>query len=213
MAQELIEGEGPRTLLLAHGAGAPMDSPYMDLLAAGLAEQRIRVVRFEFEYMRKRREDGRKRPPPRAEKLEGEFSAVIDRHAGASGPVYIGGKSMGGRIASVLASRADDRIAGCVCFGYPFHPPGKADRWRTAHFNDFTVPVLINQGTRDPFGRKDEVQAHLTGDGPVVIHWLDDGEHDFRPRKSTGTTQEDLIELAARQTAAWMDGRNGSGEV
>lgn len=213
MAEVMIDGEGARTLLLAHGAGAPMDSPFMDQLAMALAEQGIRVVRFEFGYMRKRREDGKKRPPPKADKLEGEFSAVIDRYANESGPLYIGGKSMGGRIASVLASRADDRIAGCACFGYPFHPPGKPDRWRTDHFTDFTVPVLINQGTRDPFGRQDEVQAHLAGDVPVTLHWLDDGEHDFRPRKSTGTTQAELIEQAARQTVTWMDGPATSKEI
>lgn len=203
MFEELINGSGPHVLLLAHGAGAPMDSPYMDLLADGLATHGIQVVRFEFDYMQRRRADGKKRPPPKAEKLLGEFRRKIDHYTDA-GHLFIGGKSMGGRMASLIAASQSPPVAGCICFGYPFHPPGKPDRWRTDHFTDFSVPVMIQQGTRDPFGRKDEVVAHFDGKPPVALHWLDDGEHDFKPRKASGTDQEDLIEQAARSAAEWM---------
>lgn len=207
MAGDIIIGEGQQVLLLAHGAGAPMDSPFMDQLAHALSKKGIRVVRFEFEYMDRRRVDGKKRPPPRADKLLAEFEAKVGRYTEASSSLFVGGKSMGGRIASMLASDGDERVNGCVCFGYPFHPPGKPDRWRTDHFSSPASPILIQQGTRDPFGRREEVLSHFAGGQPVDIDWLDDGEHDLKPRKASGMSQSDLIERAAGNAAKWMTRR------
>lgn len=204
MAQEIVTGEGQQTLLLAHGAGAPMDSPFMTMLAEALGRRGVRVVRFEFSYMNQRRQDGKKRPPPKAEKLVGEFDARIEACAADSKPLFVGGKSMGGRIASLLTRHADARLSGCICFGYPFHPPGKPDRWRTEHLAEPAMPVLIEQGTRDPFGRQDEVLAHFEAGLPFDLNWLEDGEHDFKPRKASGFTQADLIDKAAQQAAKWM---------
>ncbi|WP_148863070.1 alpha/beta family hydrolase [Marinobacter fonticola] len=203
MTDIVSSGIGNNVVLLAHGAGAPMDSAFMDQLAEALAGQEIKVVRFEFEYMRRRREDGKKRPPTKADTLIAEFRQKIEQYAGGAENLFIGGKSLGGRMASLIA--ADQApVSGCVCFGYPFHPPGKLDRWRTEHFERFSVPVLIQQGTRDPFGRQDEVHRHFGGEPPVAINWLEDGEHDFKPRKVSGLTQEGLIEQAARNAAKWM---------
>lgn len=184
-----------------------MDSPFMNLLANALANRGIRVVRFEFEYMHRRRIDGKKRPPPKAEKLLGELEAKVGQYAEEAASLFVGGKSMGGRIASMLASDGNERVTGCVCFGYPFHPPGKPDRWRTDHFSSLASPILIQQGTRDPFGRRDEVLSHFAGGQPVDIDWLEDGEHDLKPRKASGLSQSDLIERAAENAAAWMTAR------
>lgn len=188
-------------LLLAHGAGAPSDSPFMEALAARLSEKGVTVVRFEFPYMQKRREDGRKRPPDRAEKLLAYFSEVIERQRSEllqGQSLFIGGKSMGGRMASLLAAdpSMEGRFQGVLCFGYPFHPPGKLDRWRTDHFGQLWCPVTIQQGTRDAFGKPDEVAVQMLPDA-VSVNWLEGGNHDFLPPKKSPFSQDQLIEQAA----------------
>ena len=134
----------PITILLAHGAGAPMDSPAMTLVTQVLAENGLRVARFEFAYMAARRTDAGRKPPPRADKLLGEYHAAIAALE-AEGPLVIGGKSMGGRVASMIADEcvSADRITGLLCIGYPFHPPAKADNLRTAHLEHLHTPTLI----------------------------------------------------------------------
>ena len=138
---------GPSTanliLLLAHGAGAPMDSPWMNSFAERLAAKDIRTARFEFAYMAGRRTGARK-PPPRAETLTGEYRAAVEALA-ATGKLIIGGKSMGGRVASMLADElfTDGKIVGLVCLGYPFHPPGSPEKPRTAHLKTLKAPALI----------------------------------------------------------------------
>lgn len=203
-------GQAP-VLLLAHGAGAPADSPFMDRLAADLVTQGVTVWRFEFPYMQKRREDGRKRPPDRQERLLEYFSGVIIDARDRLPPgrrLVIGGKSMGGRMATLIASDPEMRAScsGVVCFGYPFHPPGKPDRWRTDHFADLWCPVSILQGTRDPFGKPAEVTERLEGQSswPVRVHWLDGGNHDFLPPKKLAVTQPQLIHEAAKLTAEFI---------
>lgn len=196
-------------LLLAHGAGAPADSGFMVALAEALARHGVTVVRFEFPYMQKRREDGRKRPPDRAEKLLSSFQDEISRvreRMSADQVLFIGGKSMGGRMASLLASdpECQGQFAGAVCFGYPFHPPGKPEKVRTSHFCDFWAPVCILQGTRDPFGKPEEVAELVAPDLPVEIHWLDGGNHDFTPLKRSGLSQQALIEQAALIASEYM---------
>lgn len=199
-------------LVLAHGAGAPADSPFMELLTAALSAQGVTTVRFEFPYMEKRRQDGKKRPPDRQPILLGHFRAVIeearagvDRQAG----VFVGGKSMGGRMASILAAEPgiDDSVRGAVCFGYPFHPPGKNDRWRTDHFQSLCRPIQIIQGTRDPFGRQAEVEARdLDALDNVNLAWLEGGDHDYRPLARQSESREDLIQQAAAMAARFMTG-------
>ena len=181
----------PGTLLLAHGAGAPMDSAFMEHLAADIAAAGLKVARFEFPYMAAQREDGRKRPPNRMPVL---LDAFREACAQCEGPVYVAGKSMGGRVASMLADELGARAA--VCFGYPFHPPRKPEKTRTAHLLAIETPTLIIQGTRDPFGKPDEVSGYGLG-ARVAVHWLDTGDHDFMPLKSSGQTQQQLISQAA----------------
>src|SRR5690606_2744544 len=134
------------TLLLAHGSGAPMDSPAMNAATTALAAEGLRVARFEFGYMAARRTEGSRRPPPKAETLNPEFCAAV-AELGATGKLVIGGKSMGGRVASMVADGlyAEGRIAGLLCLGYPFHPPEKPAQLRTAHLTTLRVPTLICQ--------------------------------------------------------------------
>ena len=194
----------PATVLLAHGAGAPMDSPAMAAIAKTLAEAGLRVARFEFAYMAARR-DGARKPPPRAEALLPEYRAAIDALS-VVGPLVIGGKSMGGRVASMLADEAfaERRIAGLFCLGYPFHPPGQPEKLRTAHLETLRTPALICQGTRDPFGTRDEVAAYRLSPS-IEILWLEDGDHDLKPRKSiSGFSAADHLATMADATARWI---------
>jgi len=186
------------TILLAHGAGAAMDSEWMNGFAEALAAMGLRVVRFEFAYMAARR-DGQRKPPPKAEKLMDEYRMAVAALQ-AKGPLIIGGKSMGGRVASLVAEDlfAAGSVAGFACLGYPFHPPGQPEKLRTEHLYGLTLPALICQGTRDVFGNRDEVAAYRLKK-PVALHWLEDGDHDFRPRKAISgrTMAQNLAEAVA----------------
>lgn len=196
--------EAAVTVVLAHGAGAPMDSASMDRMATALATVGLRIARFEFGYMAARRNSGARRPPPRAEALKGEYLAAVDALQ-IKGPLVIGGKSMGGRVASMIADQlhASSRIAGLLCLGYPFHPVGKPDQLRTAQLATMQTPALIVQGTRDPFGTRDEVATYKLSKA-VELFWLDDGDHDLVPRKSvSGFTAADHLAAMADHVAKW----------
>ncbi|WP_121067936.1 alpha/beta family hydrolase [Chachezhania antarctica] len=203
----LLNGDEPGrpTFLLAHGAGAAMDTPCMTLVAERLADRGLRVARFEFAYMADRRTGGPKRPPPKVELLAGEYRAAIDALP-HDGPLFIGGKSMGGRVASLIADGMGDRIAGLICLGYPFHPQGKPDKLRTDHLANLQMPTLICQGTRDPFGTREEVAGYALSDR-ITFHWLEDGDHDLKPcKRVTGLGLDDHLSTAADAIARWTRG-------
>ena len=188
------------TLLLAHGAGAPMDSAFMERVAGGLAEGGMRVVRFEFPYMARRRLDGRKRPPDREDVLLDTWREVIGQF-GEAKRLAVGGKSMGGRMASMVA---DEVGAGAlVCFGYPFHPPGRPGKTRTAHLESLRTPALVVQGTRDPFGTRAEVEGYRLS-GSIRLHWIEDGDHDLKPGRASGRRHDGAIEEATRAAADFL---------
>ena len=192
------------TILLAHGAGAPMDSMSMNATAKALADAGFRVARFEFDYMASRRTSDSRKPPPRAETLIPQYKAAI-AEIGVNGHLVIGGKSMGGRVASMAADElyAAGKIAGLLCLGYPFHPPAKPQQLRTAHLADLKTPTLICQGTRDEFGTRDEVSAYALSDR-IEIVWLEDGDHDLKPRKSvSGYSAADHLRTVAKAIAEW----------
>lgn len=195
--------EATATILLAHGAGAAMDSPGMTMIAEALANAGLAVARFEFAYMAARRE-GNRRPPPRAERVMPEYVAAVEA-LDATGPLIIGGKSMGGRVASMVADDLHEagRIAGLLCLGYPFHPQNKPEALRTAHLKDLKTPTLIFQGTRDPFGTEDEVPGYDLSPA-ITLHWLPDGDHDLKPRKRlSGFSHADHMARMARTAADW----------
>jgi uncharacterized protein len=202
----LIDGpdRAKHTILLAHGAGGPMDSPAMTAAANTLAASGFRVARFEFDYMARRRSSAGRRPPPRAETLCPEYLAAIDALK-AKGPLIIGGKSMGGRIASMIADdlHAAGRIIGLLCLGYPFHPIGKPEQLRTAQLAKMKTPALIVQGTRDPFGSREEVATYALSK-TIEILWLEDGDHDLKPRKRiSGFSAADHLRTVGETVAAW----------
>ena len=191
----------PLTVLLAHGAGAGMDSPFMATMAAGIAKAaKLRVARFEFPYMAAKRKDKKKRPPDRSDKLLESFRAAIEALGGAH-KVVIGGKSMGGRMASLIAE--DAGVRGLICLGYPFHPPGKPETMRTTHLLRMRMPALIVQGTRDPFGGADEVRA-ISFPPNLHIHWIGDGDPSFKPRKASGRTQDETLNEATDAVAGYL---------
>jgi hypothetical protein len=195
-------GDAATTLLLAHGAGAPMDSPAMTAVAGALARAGLRVARFEFGYMAARR-SGQRRPPPRAETLIPEYRAAVAALGAAR--LVIGGRSMGGRVASMLADALHEAgtVSGLLCLGYPFHPPGKPEQLRTGHLAALATPALICQGTRDPFGNRDEV-AGFALSPRIEILWLEDGDHDLKPRKRiSGYSVADHLATVGVAAAAW----------
>jgi len=193
----------PARLLCAHGAGAGMQTPFLETTSALLAEREVAVFRFEFAYMAARRESGSKRPPPRAEKLVDEYRTAVAALPNGPRPL-IGGKSMGGRVASLIADElfAQGMIAGLVCLGYPFHPPNRPDRLRTAHLEGLKCPALIVQGARDPFGPRHEVEA-LKLSPAIRFHWAGDGDHDLGPRGNSGFTRKGNLAAAADAIVAF----------
>ena len=186
------------TVVLAHGAGAGMDSDFMSAMARGLCDNGIPVVRFEFPYMAQRRETGTRRPPDRMPILEAAFVEQLQQYAPRC---VAAGKSMGGRVASMML--AQQQCLGAISLGYPFHPPGRPENLRTDHWGQIVRPWLIVQGTRDPFGTLDEVEQYPL---PVSaqVAWLADGDHDFKPRKVSGFRQADHWQRAVDLMTHWL---------
>lgn len=166
-----------------------MRTPFMSTIARGLAEHKIRVVRFEFPYMAEKR----RRPDPQPLLLD-SWRAVV-RQLGEARRLVIGGKSLGGRMASMVADELG--VAGLLCYGYPFHPPGQLDRLRTAHLKTLATPAVIVQGTRDPFGSAEDVASYALSPR-IRIAWIPDGDHSFKPRARSGVTErENLLRAVA----------------
>ena len=203
--------DAPVTLLLAHGSGAPMDSPAMNAAAASLAAEGLRVARFEFSYMAARRTDGSRKPPPKAETLNPEFRAAV-ADLRARGPLVIGGKSMGGRVASMVA---DDllrtaAIVALVYLGYPFHPPGKPEATRGAHLAQIAAPQLFVEGTADPFIQPvDEFQAAVGASPDAEIVWIAGGGHSFEVRGARRPADDVGADLVA-SVLPWLRARFAS---
>ncbi len=198
------------TILLAHGAGAPMDSASMTATAQALAGTGVRVARFEFAYMAARRTSGERKPSPKGETLKPEYLEAI-ASLPASGRLIIGGKSLGGRVASMIADElyAAGAIIGLLCLGYPFHPPAKPKQLRTAHLVDLKTPTLICQGTRDEFGTREDV-AHYHLSPAIRMLWLEDGDHDLKPRKTiSGFSAADHLHTLAQTVKDWSEGLKG----
>ncbi|MAN51624.1 MULTISPECIES: alpha/beta family hydrolase [unclassified Marinimicrobium] len=189
-------------LLLAHGAGAPMDSDFMNAMAEGLCARGVDVWRFEFPYMAERRTAGKKKPPNRQPELLESWRMAIASAQATALPLLVGGKSLGGRMASLVAH--EPGVSGLVCLGYPFHPVGKPDKTRLGPLQAVQVTTLIVQGTRDALGNRDEVRAY---DLPATLNWLwlDDGDHDFKPRVKSGFRQQQHWQSAIEGIVDWID--------
>ncbi|MBN9606190.1 MAG: hypothetical protein J0G30_06225 [Actinomycetales bacterium] len=194
-------------LVLAHGAGAPMDAADMTRTARALADAGLRVARFEFGYMAARR-GGTRKPPPRAETLVGEYRAAVaavGASTGAGTPLLIGGRSMGGRVATLVLDELwrEGVAAGGAVISYPWHPPGKPEQPRIAHLEHLSAPLLVCQGTRDPFGSPEDVAGYPLS-ASVRVEWFDDGDHSLVPRKTvSGHTAAEHLARAAALIAAF----------
>jgi predicted alpha/beta-hydrolase family hydrolase len=182
-----------------------MDSGFMKRVAEGLATRGIRVVRFEFPYMAKRRAEGKRGAPDREPALRERWTGMVERFGGGS-RVAVGGKSLGGRIASMIADEVGARAL--VCFGYPFHPPGQPAKLRTQHLQTLRTPALILQGTRDAFGGPEEVGGY--GLSPAVrVEWLEGGDHSFKPPASSGRTEAENVQQAIGKAADFLLSHRG----
>jgi len=195
--------DGPKgastTIALAHGAGAAMDSPFMEFFAKGLAKRGYRVARFEFPYMAGKRLTGKQKPPDRDPILRETWMAVVKKLG--ENQLVIGGKSMGGRIASLIADEAD--VKGLICLGYPFHPVGKPEKLRVEHLQTIKTPTLIVQGERDPFGSREEVEGYELSPA-IRIAWMTDGDHSFKPRKASGRSEQQNWESAIEEIISFL---------
>ena len=192
------------TLILGHGAGAGQTSDFIMSFASGLAARGVDMVTFNFLY----REQGRRIPDPN-DKLEACYRAVIEavREQMNSGrdALAIGGKSMGGRIASQVAAAGIGDLAGLVFLGYPLHPPGRPDRLRAKHLSDIKAPMLFVQGSRDAFGTPDELRPIVTPlEPPADVYPVEGGDHSFKVRKGAGVSQEDIYRAIQDHIAAWL---------
>jgi predicted alpha/beta-hydrolase family hydrolase len=192
------------TLILGHGAGANQLSGFMCLFATGLAKRGVDVVTFNFLYT----EQGRKIPDP-APRLESCYRAVIDaalRHKKLKGNrLAIGGKSMGGRIASQVAAQNGENIAGLVFLGYPLHPPGRPEKLRSEHLPKIKAPMLFVQGSRDAFGTKEEIATMIKKlKLPAKLYAVEGGDHSLKVSKSAGVPQEKVYEAAMDEIAKWV---------
>jgi predicted alpha/beta-hydrolase family hydrolase len=177
--------DAEKTIALAHGAGAGMHTPFMEFFAKGLGERGLRVARFEFPYMAVKRVTGKGGPPDREPVLRAAWLRVVEMLGKES--LVIGGKSMGGRMASLVADEAG--VQGLVCLGYPFHPVGKPAQLRIKHLETIKTTTLIVQGERDPFGGREEVARYKLSPA-IEVMWMVDGDHSFKPRKKSGRTEE-----------------------
>lgn len=190
------------TFLFAHGAGAGMDSDFILQMSALLENKGLQVKTFEFPYMQKIRTEGKRRPPDRMPKLliafQHELESLCENQF-----VFIGGKSMGGRVASLLAAANEGerkitirKISGVICLGFPFHPPKKIEKYRGEHLMNMSVDTLIVQGERDTFGTQAEIESYNFSES-VQVEILPDGDHSFKPRVRSGVTlEQNLIQCA-----------------
>lgn len=194
------------TVILGHGAGANQLSPVMRLFANGLADRGFDALTFNFLYM----ERGKHVPDPNA-KLEACYGAVIEgakQHKKLKGNLLtIGGKSMGGRIASQVAAapESDNSFAGLVFLGYPLHPPGRPEKLRDAHLKDVHAPMLFVQGSRDAFGTPDELRKVIKSHHlPATLHVIEGGDHSLKVPKSAGIPQQQVYESVMDEITHWL---------
>lgn len=196
-----LDGDGSEVLfVLAHGAGAGMDHSFMASVAEGIAATGIGVLRFNFSYVEQAR-----KAPDRQSVLEQTFVDVVAaaRDRSPESLLFLGGKSMGGRIASHLAASGEP-CAGLVLLGYPLHPPGRPERIRDSHLYEIKAPMLFVEGTRDPFcplDRLAEVRTHLPNSDLAVI---EDGDHSFRVRKASGRSNEEALNEVVQAASTWI---------
>jgi hypothetical protein len=188
-------------IVVAHGAGAGQTSPFMVRTAAGLSERGISAATFDFPYMAAKRS-----APDRPDVLERAWRDAIEAAHATFGqlPLFIGGKSMGGRIASQVAAQGADAIAGLIFLGYPLHPPGKPDQRRDAHLPAIAEPMLFVQGTRDAFGTTGEIAALLPRLQNARLHEINGGDHSFKMSGRGAPKPDAVLESVLDVVRDWI---------
>ena len=198
-----------RAVLLAHGAGADLEAPALVAIARALADRGIPSLRFNYPY----RDAGRRAPDRPAVLLEATRAAAADLSRRARldpERIVVGGRSMGGRYCSLVVADADDPLAalGLLLLGYPLHPAGKPDQPRVEHLGRIRVPTLLVSGTRDALGSKDALRrAARRIRGPVSWHWVETGDHSFKPLRSSGRSLDEVLADLAEASADWVAAR------
>lgn len=193
--------------IFAHGAGADKNHPFMDNFSSLLNEQNISVIRFNFPYMDKRLVDGKKYPPNRMPILENCYESLLADYLVSKPleiPVFIGGKSMGGRVAATLSKQQFKQVKGVVCIGYPFHPQKNPENLRLTPLQETTLPILILQGDRDALGNKEEIENY-TISSLCELYYFEDGDHDLKPRVKSGFTHIQHIKTAITQLVRFVN--------
>lgn len=185
--------------VMAHGAGQGKDSEFMTIIADLFEQQGVYCRLFNFDYMDKINETGKRRPPDALPKLINKFQSVLDSKLNL--PMFIGGKSMGGRVSTLILQ--ESKAIGGICFGYPFHPPGKPEKLRIEHFDQIKKDILILQGERDPFGKPNEIQDYQLAEN-IHLSYVTDGEHSFKPLKSSTVDWQDNLRFSVEKAADFI---------
>jgi hypothetical protein len=188
-------------IVIAHGAGAGQTSPFMVRTAEGLASRGIQAATFDFDYITARKH-APDRPPILEARWREAIAAARERFSGL--PLFIGGKSMGGRIASHVAAQGDVDVAGLVFLGYPLHPPGRPEQRRDAHLPQITAPMLFVQGTRDPFGTTEEIRALLPRLPNATVYEVAGGDHSFKVSGRGAPKPDAVLNTALDRVAEWI---------
>ena len=194
------------TLIFAHGAGAPMDSEWMSSVSELFESLNVKVIRFNYPYMHRRKLEGRKFPPDRVEKLLRHTLGVIkyiSEEGLLEGKLFIGGKSMGARVACMIEHAP---ITGNICFGFPFFPPGRKDIKRLEILNQTSRPTLINQGERDPFGGREWLENQELSER-IELNYIDDGDHDLKPRVRSGLTKRQNLTKSVADSVRFIESK------
>jgi predicted alpha/beta-hydrolase family hydrolase len=213
VSNELNSAKDPKALVIfAHGAGADMHHPYIEELVGLMNAQQLSVLRFNFPFMDKRKFDSKRRPPDRMPALVQCYQAILAK-ANSTLPIYIAGKSMGGRVAATLAGDSvlmkSNLVRGVICLGYPFHPVKKPEKLRLAPLQDTQLPVLILQGERDALGSESEIKQYQIS-SRCQLHYFNDGDHDLKPRVKSGYTLKQHQTTAVHKMRSFIDEINNS---
>jgi len=195
--------------LFTHGAGAGIESDFMKKMVRDLNKYGLQTIPFNFPYMKIMQETGKRRPPDRMPKLIQAFKDQLEIYQDEypKKKLVIGGKSMGGRVASLVASEIEkaknNNISACICLGFPFHPPKKLDKYRGEHLSELNTPTLILQGERDTFGTRSEIDGYSLSSS-VTVNFIPDGDHSFKPRVRSGHTLEGNIDLSVKKVIEFL---------
>ncbi len=204
-----VDGEASDTVIIfAHGAGAGMDSDFMNQMASNVAKKGVQVFRFNFNYMQINKDEGKRRPPERMPKLLDHFEMMVAEIVASHQPknLYLMGKSMGGRVAAILCEQFSFDVKGVICLGYPFISI-KGGNPRLEPLDKCQVPVHIIQGERDRFGNRDQVREWAFPKS-VTFGWVPDGDHSFEPRKRSGHTWEENLQLSVEEVITFIGDKN-----